>query len=338
MHGLDVWTPFQITEVHGNLTVPLKGLPRQSITGVIQPRVAGVPPRCRIFYDQTENKGGYGLIQRIRRQPAPPGAPELCVKSPHDAHYSLSAEALTQWLAASALEKAGVHGAIPHVYDIYEYIGETRFSMEYIQGKSAVDTVANSQGGSPHTVEGVWLQILAQASLLLGYLGETIRIDHRDLKADNLWIRWRPVDYTLRVGGVTWRLTAPFQVVILDFGFACLGGEDGNSVVSLSDGYLPALDPCPKGGRDMLYLVGSMWSLPSVRARMSAEFAREMDQLLSQDGANYNKVTQLTSASEWIILKVSDPAFKYEPLMPANLLPRIQTLWRGCGTLERVGG
>ena len=80
-------------------------------------------------------------------------------------------------------------------------------------------------------------------------------MDHRDLKADNLWIRPIPIDYSITVGGKKWRLRAPFQVVILDFGFACLGNEEGNAIVSLSDGIVPKIDPCPKEGRDLFHLL-----------------------------------------------------------------------------------
>lgn len=332
MDSWDLWGPFQIQGCNSDLSIPLVSLPKQQITGEVRVAAHGAQPpttRCFIEYGGTENHGGYGIIRRVRRRQPPLGNPPLCVKSPTDTHFSLCPEALTQWYASTALERAGIHGAIPKVYDIFQYAGETRFCMDYIEGKSAVEAVALMP-----EPDSIWYQILAQAALLLGWLEETIRLDHRDLKADNLWIRERPIDYTLKVGGKTWRLQCPFQVVLLDFGFACIGGADGKAVVSLSDGYLPALDPCPKEGRDLFHLVASLWSVAVVRQRVSPGFAKMIEELLSYKNAPFAAASKRATDLQWLYITESDPKFKYPPLSPCRLLEKLSGDWKGAGSLK----
>jgi len=208
----DLSSSFQIQHAvsTSRVHIPLELLPKQYIDGKVR---AGNMERCHVSYGKRVNKGGHGNITLIQRTPALSG--DLCVKTPHKSEYSLCSEAILQWLASQTLKEAGIHGAIPHIYDIFQYAGETRFSMDYIKGVSAAEAV--SAAANP---DDMWLQILGQVSLLLGYLEEKIRLDHRDLKADNIWIRPTPVDYSLMVGGIRWRLKSTFQVVIMDFGFA----------------------------------------------------------------------------------------------------------------------
>ena len=316
---------FQIQHIiiigKSDFNIPTELLPKQFVNGVIS---VAKKHRCSIEYGKKENGGGYGIIYRAVRTPSKSN--ELCVKAPHNSAHSLCSEAILQWMANQTLEAAGIVGAIPRIYDIFQYAGETRFSMDFIQGVSAVKAVAVAK--DPDTL---WLQILSQVSMLLGYLEETIHLDHRDLKADNLWIRAKSVHYTLIIGGYTWHIKAPFQVVILDFGFACLGGKDGNAIVSLSDGIVPRIDPCPKDGRDLFQLITSMWSIPEIRARASESVHLDMDVLLTYKTASYMDIVQRTIRSHWIYLAVSDIEFRHPPLHPLSLLLKLSRDWSIAG-------
>lgn len=254
----------------------------------------------------------------------------LCVKRPHDPEFSLCSEAILQWLCSTALKRGGINGAVPHVYDIFEYTGETRFSMEFVNGVSALEAIATA--ADP---DATCLQILAQAALLLGYLEDTLRLDHRDLKADNLWVRHQsPIEYVLRVGGKRWYLTAPFQVVILDFGFACLGGQDGNAIVNLGAPQYPSMDPCPKEGRDLFQFVASLWSVDLVRGRLSPALQAELRELLTYRGAAFADTASRHSHIEWIYDAVKARKFRYPPLHPTALLQKLSGSWKGEGILK----
>ena len=327
MNGpIDLMPPFQIQQrvvLNTNINIPVSLLPKQYIDGRI---MSGKEKRCDIIYKKRVNRGGYGNITKIVRIPS---LGELCIKSPHKSDFSLCPEAILQWLASQALKTAGIHGAVPHIYDIFQYAGETRFSMDFIDGVSAVQAVIDAV--NPDTM---WLQILGQVSLILGFLEEKIHLDHRDLKADNLWVRQVPVNYKLTVGGVNWRLEAPFQVVILDFGFACLGDSEGNAVISLSDGILPRIDPCPKEGRDLFQLVASMWSIPTIRAGFSDEVKQAMQALLAHRESSYLDLVLKNLQTHWIYLAVSDSAFRHPPLHPATLLLKLSRDWPVAGLTQ----
>jgi serine/threonine protein kinase len=317
---LDLLPDFQIpysVVFDKNIVLPTALLPKQYIDGRVY---AEKTLRCTIEYGKRENGGGHGNITRIKRTPSP--AETLCIKSPHSPTYSLCAEAILQLVASRTLRAAGIHGAVPHVYDIFQYAGETRFSMDLIKGVSAVDAIIRA--ANPGTM---LLQTIAQASLILGFLEETIRLDHRDLKADNIWIRDSPVEYSLKLGEVNWTLKAPFQVVILDFGFACLGSEDGNAVISLSDGILPKIDPCPKEGRDLFQLIASIWSIPTIRSIVGPEVAREIESLLAHKSISYIELVHHTMMTHWIYMAVSDREFRYPPLHPVTLLLKLSRSW-----------
>lgn len=358
MGDLDLYPKFHIDRriqvTQEGLQVPLSALPKETIMGtIVSPKSRGEELRCKLLYKGVVFKGAHGIIQRVERQRiaaspihtplagaggtaggaaggtaggtaavGSPVPPALCVKRPKPHGYSLCPEALLQWLAATVLETAGIQGAVPRVYDIFQFAGETRFTMDYIEGVSSIQAILESD-----TPERTLTHILAQTALLLGILQEKLGLDHRDLKADNLWIRGIPVHYRVRLGHKIWSLTSPFQVVLLDFGFACIGGADGNAVINLSDGVLPKIDPCPKEGRDLFQLLISLISIPDVRAKLSAPFQDQLQELLTHKDATYNTLIQMTERSEWSYLVVSDANFRHPPLEYNALLDRILSKW-----------
>lgn len=316
--------PLKVAPDQEGFHLPIRALPRQLITGEIVPHGSVAAARCSLRYKEMISEGRNGEIWRAERKG--PGGPATTVvmKRPKNSEYSLTAEALIQWRASEALKAVGILGAVPQVLDIFQYAGETRFSMDYIDGVSAVQALLES--AQPDTM---WLQILAQAALLLGYLEEVIQLDHRDLKADNIWIRRStPVSYSLKVGGTVWALTTPFQVVLLDFGFACLGDSEGKATVSLSDGVVPKIDVCPKEGRDLFQFIASMWSIPAVRERAGKEVVADMTELLSYRGASYMDIVKRGATHpHWIYWAVSEPRFRHPPLHPLNLLHMLTHEW-----------
>ena len=290
----------------------MAALPKQYIDATI--RVLQ-KVRCSIHYRHIVNRGGYGKILLANRTDLSGVSSQVCVKAPHTPTFSLCPEALIQWMASSALIRAGVLGAIPLVYDIFQYAGETRFSMSYVNGSSCIDYITSALNP-----QRAFLEILVQASMLLGFLEETIHLDHRDLKADNIWIRHEPIHYTVSIAKKQWTCSAQFQVVLLDFGFSCLGGKNGDAVVSLSDGILPRIDPCPKEGRDLFQLLSSLWCLPQIRERMSTPLTIDIELLLSYKNKPYIDLVHKTLDVSWVYLLVSDIEFTHPPLHPISLL------------------
>ena len=321
----DLWPTFQIPRTvsldQSEFFLEASVLPKQYIDGTLRPATAVGQSRCTISYGPVLAHGRNGVISYASRTPGKKEA--ICIKRPMEADFSLCAEALIQWICSRSLEAAGIYGAVPAVHDIFQYAGETRFSMDFIEGVSAVDALLSS-----NEPDRMWLQILSQAALILGYLEEHIHLDHRDLKANNLWIRPRPVNYSLSVGGTQWAVSAPFQVVILDFGFSCIGNDSGNAVVSLSDGVIPKIDPCPKEGRDLFQLIASMWSVKEVRERIGPDVAEDIELLLRNRAASYIDMVKDTARSHWLIyLTVSHHLFRHPPLHPLSLLQKLAHEW-----------
>ena len=294
-----------------DLALPLTSLPKQYINGEL--RVSNAV-RCTIIYKSLNNRGGYGSIYLAERK-VDGAVEEVCVKIPHTRGFSVCPEALIQCIVSHVLDEAGICGAVPRVFDIFQYAGETRYSMTFIQGVRSIDYILCSSNP-----ELSFLQFIAQTALLLAFLEEKLHFDHRDLKADNLWIRPEPISYTLVIGGKTWSIQAPFQVVLLDFGFSCLGNAQGIAVVSLSDGILPRLDPCPKEGRDLFQLISSLWSIHQIRACIGPALTTDIRLLLSYRNTSYSNLITKTLESQWVYLLVSDQAFKHPPLHPTSLL------------------
>jgi serine/threonine protein kinase len=304
--------PIKLRLNQEDLKIPIELLPKQYIDGTI--RTTG-STRCKLIYGRIQNRGGYGSICLAERVVAD-RSHRVCVKVPHKSSFTLFPEAIIQWHASRMLEAAGIIDAIPPVYDIFQYAGETRFSMKFMEGMSCIDFIQASS--SPART---LLEVLAQVSLLLAYLETTIYLDHRDMNAANIWVRPVETNYDLVVKGKRYSVSAPFQVVILDFGFSCLGSEEtGNAVVSLSDGILPRIDPCPKEGRDLFQLISSIWSFPHIRYLMDESTQKMIETLLSYRNRPYASLVKETTETRWVYLLVSDSAFRHPPLHPLSLL------------------
>jgi serine/threonine protein kinase len=296
----------------GDLALPLSALPKQYINGVI--RISNAV-RCSILYKSLNNRGGYGSIYLAERKDASGAVQDVCVKIPHTKGFSVCPEALIQCIVYTILNESGIYGAVPRVFDIFQYAGETRFSMSFIQGLRSIDYIINSSNP-----ELSFLQFISQTAFLLAFLEEKLYFDHRDLKADNIWIRPEPIHYSLRLGGKTWSIHAPFQVVLLDFGFSCLGNAEGTAAVSLSDGLLPRADPCPKEGRDLFQLISSLWSIHQIRSCIGPTVTADIQLLLSYRNKSYLNLITKTLEQQWVYILVSDYTFKHPPLHPVSLL------------------
>jgi serine/threonine protein kinase len=330
--GLSLLDRFQIAHTitlePNGYDIPLECLPKQNIKGEIRP-IGATEDRCLLNYKRVAYQGSHGKIQLCYRSPAPQprlgeySVGSLCVKLPEPKEYSLCSEAILQWKAAEALEVRGIRGAVPRVFDIFQYAGETRFSMEFIDGVSSLQYVAESE--EPHIT---LFQILAQLCLLLSILQTDLHLDHRDLKADNIWIQKKSTYYSVELRGKTYRIWAPFQVVLLDFGFACLGGEDGRAILNLSEGVLPPLDPCPKEGRDLFQFLASLLSIHAIAARFPPAALSSLTALFDYKGATYKPILAKQEDSSWTYFATSDAQFRHPPLHPERLLQKLSTDWK----------
>lgn len=300
-----------------SLQLPLSIFPQEHMSGQLKD-ASGVA-FAHITYTGLLFEGGYGLLHRVTRKDLiTEKVRAAIVKVPKSGAY-LGGEALTQWLAWNTLKNYGLETATPEVFDIFvRGKKDVCFCMEFIKGHFPYSLLAQTA-----TPDLVFFQILAQICILLGILERDIYLDHRDLKANNIYIRERPCQYTVDLSGSRWSLSAPFQVVLLDYGFACLGNDKKRTRINLSPENFPHSDPCPKQGRDLFHLLTSFWSIPSIRQRMSGATQKEIDTWLHQQKRDYARVSREGVDPLYFYLITGEDSFRYPFLEPLTLLELI---------------
>ena len=234
-------------------------------------------------YFNTAYEGGYGLLTKGKRIDICGNEHSIMIKEPQQSE-SLSSEALIQWYARKTLQTYGLETAIPKVYDIFCKSGCISFTMEFIQGCFPYEYIELS-----FSPDIIFLQMISQVAILCYLLQKDILLDHRDLKANNVFIRKKHIKYEIELDNQIYRLQCPFQVVFLDFGFACLGNANRISKINLAGTAMPLNDPCPKTGRDMFHFLCSLWSIPSIRNKMTANLKKEIEEWLFYDGQFYSE-------------------------------------------------
>ena len=167
--------------------------------------------------------------------------------------------------------------------------------------------------------------LIAQISLYLWCLETHLGLDHRDLKLDNIIIKHQPCDIHLTIQNNQWSLRSPFTVVILDFGFACLGSKEirGKPIVNLGDGVLPPMDPCPKEGRDLFQLLISFLRYETLTKKLSPSLLKKVDTWLSIGTKSYGPMARRWSTENWTYLVASQRDFAIPSCCPLNILQSI---------------
>jgi serine/threonine protein kinase len=296
-----------------NIRIPIDKFPTEDGAGNLFVEKSTVAI-ARLIYGKKMFEGGYGNVYICKRLEDGKST-NVMVKKAKNGQINLGEEGTLQWIARNTLKNHSLESAIPEVYDIFISGKSLSFSMELIEGDFPYVYLAKVENP-----DEFFFQILAQVSVLLYFLEIDIFLDHRDLKANNLYIRERPVDYKVTIEGVTYHIKAPFQVLLLDFGFACIGDESGKTKINIADGIFPLSDPCPKEGRDLFHLITSFWSIPSIRERMSEATQKEVDGWLRKDTKDFSKLARKLTQTDWVYIVTGDPKFKYPKLKPLTIL------------------
>jgi len=265
--------------------------------------------------------GSYGNISIAKR-----GDLSVLLKQPRMTEMNLLQEAILQYLAFKTVEAEGISWAVPKVYDVFLRKKEICFSMEQIHGQTISDWFSKTLTPDTDT-----FFLLVQICQILTILETYLNLDHRDLKSNNLLLVKEPCTIRFKLGDDTWRLKCPFKVIVLDFGFACLGSESlhGAPLINLGDGVLPPMDPCPKEGRDIFHLLVSLLGLPVFRDRISKELHDKIDGWLSLGKKSYGAMARRWSTENWSYLVSSQPTFSIPNCCPARILKDIVPVMRG---------
>ena len=292
----------EIHSLKSDFTIPNEELPKQRVDGKLINRAG--QHRCTIKYETIQNQGRYGIIQSCKRVHLGQ-TQNAVIKRPRSPSISLAPEAILQSLCYSCIEKNGLNGSISKPYDLFLFANEVRFSMEYINGLSFKDFIVN------HTEDEI-INCIIQLCYILFVLEKNLNFDHRDLRIENIWIRplTNSRKYQIQIGPDANELEFKFQVVLLDFGFACIGNSTRKSVVNLGDNVFSEIDPCPKNGRDMYQFLNSCFEI-GIQDKLSKDFVN----LLKEWMKPYSVIATTLS---YII--TYDPKFKLNSLNPIEIL------------------
>ena len=263
------------------------------------------------------DQGSYGDIFKAEKKQGSDTVSVL-IKQPRLQEMNLTSEAILQHIAHKCLLETSCSWGVPKVYEVFKKKnGPICFTMEYVQGSLASDWL-NSL--SREKTEPMFYLFLAQISLLLSYLAENLGLDHRDCKATNLFVCEKPCFLDITIGKKRWTLQSPFQIILLDFGFACLG--DGIAIVNLGDGVLPPMDPCPKEGRDLFHFFVSILSLSSFSKNIPNVLPK-IDKWLSVKNKSFGDLARRWEKENWVHLVTSQRDFIVPACSPQRILEEL---------------
>lgn len=298
---------FGIDKVSSDLSLPTTSIPIQKFDNYIY---VNSKKRCKLIYREINNQGRYGLIQKCDRiEQITQYSESVVVKRPRSLSISLAPEAILQAVCFKTVENAGLAGSIAKPRDIYMVSNEVRYTMEYIDGMSLY-AFLNLPGTD---VEKAFLNCLMQLCFILYTLDLHLNFDHRDLRVENIWIR--PLNsekvYALDLGDKIYKIAFKYQVVLLDFGFACIGDSLRRAIVNLGNEVFSPIDPCPKTGRDMYQFLNSFLENKQIQEKISHEFLEQIQIWMRPHKIRSSKLSYVITY---------DPKFENKFLQPIELI------------------
>lgn len=256
------------------------------------------------------NSGRSSLIQRaIRTQDS--GSRHVAIKRPRDPRIDLTNEALVQHLVHQALVAEGLPGAAAEVFDIFRNLHEIHFSMEWVEGQSIEKELEGAVAKG--NLDEVLLDCIVQLAIILRAIGNYLHFDHRDMSVQNVWVRTAPVKYQVRLGNSLRTISSPRQIVLLDFGFACLGNAARSMGMNLG-GVIPDTDWCPKPGRDMYVIINHLLDVRGVWEGITPDVREELLSWMGNYG--YSNTYKLR-------LDTDNPKFELPMMVPEAILGRL---------------
>ena len=196
----------------------------------------------------------------VKRTSPPTGSNVLPIEDV-TAHTS---EALLHVLAWQTMNRTAVPWAIPRPYEVfgeYESKGWKSMSlcMSYVHGRTLYSYMQKYwQQTTKEANSRSFMEIVAQIAVILYHLQNRLRLNHRDVKVNNILIRKRlssspPV--ILDLDGLT--MSSEFELTLIDFGFACVGCPPPKAPLTVFQAgtWFPMGELCCKAGRDLAQLI-----------------------------------------------------------------------------------
>ena len=219
---------------------------------------------CKYSPLKTLGAGTFGFVDLFIRRDANKQKTLVAMKRPRFPEMKLLDESLFQMGLHNDLVAYGLSKCVPKVYDIFIYqaTGDVWFTMESFKPVLVSEWCVDSLRGAE--AARLFVLLLLQIALILEVLELEMKIDHRDLKVNNMIVVEERISIEITWNGVERFVEFPFRIVIVDFGFACLG----KTIDVRSTEGLPPLDPCPKEGRNIFQVLVSLWNIQSIRTNL----------------------------------------------------------------------
>jgi serine/threonine protein kinase len=162
-------------------------------------------------------------------------------------------------LAHIAVKKAGLEHAVPCVYEIFCHtkphpqdisdLSSICISMEYIHGNTLLKYMrTHFKKENPAENDILFLNFLSQIAAILAVLQTTLRMNHRDIKINNILLREHSTNNPV--------------IVLIDYGFACIANgiqEPHEEMPKIEAGaFFGSRYACFKHGRDICQFIYSL--------------------------------------------------------------------------------
>lgn len=312
-HELGIPLEFPIHQWRKALPL-LPSLDRSTHDLIYHPSTDSPHPRVNLAFGDTMYEGSFGILKYCIRKINSNEYGTALVKQPKVEHDLLLSEALVQMYAYSSFASKGLSAHIPRVYDIFYYPDDRRtnsiskkqvwFTMEKKEGIPIIQWLL-----SIPNPELVFVYVLGQICILLDCL-HGCGIDHRDLKADNILVCEESCE--IQVGSHV--KSFPFTLVLIDFGFSCVREFD------VSKGAFPALDPCPKEGRDMFHFLADLWSYQPLREKLGSLWEDWIQIRLTVQKKEYKQLAERAMTNNWIYLLSGKESLRVPLCSPIQIL------------------
>jgi len=269
---------------------------------------------CKFTPIKSLGEGTFGHVDLFTRTDAKSISKTVAIKRPKFVEMKLLQEALFQRKLHEDLLPFGLSFCVPEVYDIFEYrvTGDVWFSMESFE-----PTLLSQWSNENIQKKNMFVLLILQIALILEVFEQELKIDHRDLKINNVLVLDKPVSI-----GISWNekdknLDFPFRVVFLDFGFACK-----NATVDIKHSS-PYLDACPKEGRDIFQILVSLWNNESLRNAMPLTWCSWIQKRISTIfPTNYPSLilTESKKPLNWMYTLTDDKDFRAPLCAPRKII------------------
>lgn len=242
-------------------------------------------------------------------------------------------EACLQQLAYNKLKELGFDYAIAPTRDLLRWPdGDISFTMKPFNDVKNMHEMMESLVGAGlkgRAFDVWWLPLFVQTVVLMGLLEEHLRLNHRDLKGDNILVslEGRQRQKEVEVGGRRWNYIYRQELHVVDFGFACRGTVDEGPASASSGTFFGGRDVCPKGGRDIYVLLCYFYAQPTFREAASAALLDFVKGLIGREDILRHLEVHGTQQTKYLYLLLGTPEFQMPATCCTPVLTAVAARW-----------